>query len=237
MHFVGSKGLSSKFSGFLRFCGGVFLLFCFLSFTYLCSQPVNSRFLIFSWSVNPSGHIDLEGKGYYSLLFNREARPIEVTNPETFTDFVRFDGSNFLWYHRQDNVPPPGYSWILAGNINRFCQLAADGRKIIVLFNLDDPSLFFNQYLSSPLFTAQVATSDITKNAILGRALDTMGAGPDFLSNSLNTVLVSRIEGAVAPLPPFYPMDLLNDWAKKEDLAKDFPYKNFDLFQFEIELR
>jgi len=195
------------------------------------------RFIVFELEVNPKGGIDFDGRGYYAILFNSQAQAIEVTNPETFTDFIRYDGMNFLWFHRQDNVPPPGYSWVSAGNINRYCGVSSDNRKLTVVFNLDDPGIFFNQYLANPCFTMQAVTSDTYKSSIIGRTIDTMGPGPDIIENSLNTVYVSRELGVLSPYPAFYPMDPLKDWITVKDLPPDFPYPDFDLFRLRVDRR
>jgi len=195
------------------------------------------RFIVFDLEVNPKGGIDFEGRGYYVILFSNLSQAIEVTNPETFTDFIRYDGMNFLWFHRQDNVPPPGFNWVLAGNINRYCGVSSDNRKITVVFNLDDPGIFFNQYLNNPCFSMHVVTSDTFKGAFIGRTIDTLGQGPEVIDNSLNTLYVNRELGVLTPYPAFYPIDPLKDWITIKDLPSDFPYEEFDIFRINVERR
>jgi len=218
-----------------KFCLIGLLLIFLLAGTKVFSQP--PHLIYFTFSVNPAGKIDLEGRGYYALLFNQDANPIEVSNPDSFTDFIRFDGMQFIWFHRQDNVPPPGYTWVSAGNINRFGHISSDNRTITLIFDLNDPTLLFNQYLPNPCFSVHLLTCSNEKGAYLGKVIDTLGLGPSILNNSLNTVYVNSQQGSLTPYPPFYPMDPLNDWAKQENLPPDFPYKNFDLYRFEIKVK
>ncbi len=184
--------------------------------------------------VSESGGIDTGGYGYYAVLFNSRAEAIEVTNFETFTDFIRYDGLNFRWYHRQGNVPSPGYTWVDAGSMNSSSFIASDGNSIVIRIDLDDRTHFFNQYIESRRFTAHVVTTD-QSNALLGRAVDTLGQGPSISGNSLYTVFFDSVTGLVSPAPPGYPGDPVGDYDVKPDLEY-FPYESYDIERFSLEL-
>lgn len=184
--------------------------------------------------ISDAGEIDTGGNGYYAVLLNNEAEAIEVTNYESFTDFIRFDGSNFSWYHRQGNVPSPGYTWVNAGNMNSDGSISSDGKSLVIRIDLDDDTHPFNQYMESAIFTAHVITTD-TDNSLLGRGIDTMGQGPSFDGNSEYTVTFNKNTGLVDPTPAGYPEDPLQDWDEKSDLP-DFPYDSYDIERFSLEL-
>ncbi|MCD6309762.1 MAG: hypothetical protein J7M18_03545 [Candidatus Eremiobacteraeota bacterium] len=187
--------------------------------------------------VNDRGHIDVDGKGHYVILFNRKSEPIEITNPDTFTDFIRFDGFNFEWYHRRDNIPPPGYTWISAGNLNRLGHISPDERRFTILLDLENPNMQFLRYITGTRFTVHAITCDAKGGNILGRVLDFVGIGPELDQNDLNTIQVDRAMGAIPPLPPFYPSDPLNDVTTHPDLPDTFPYENFDIRTFQVSIQ
>lgn len=190
----------------------------------------NIRFTI---KVSDAGEIDTSGRGYYVLLLNSLSEPIEVTNFETFTDFVRYDGINFTWYHRQGNVPSPGYTWVNAGNINSSASIAGGGKSIVLRMNVQDSSFIFNQYMQSARFTCHVLTTD-SSNSLIGRALDTLGQGPSISGNSLYTVGFDKNTGIMDPLPPGYPSDPIGDVDEKPDL-EGFPYDSYDIDSFTVD--
>jgi hypothetical protein len=192
------------------------------------------RFLTFRVRVNPNGEIDRSGTGYYALLLNAFAEPIEVTDLDTFTDFIRFDGQNFDWYHRIGGQPGPSFNFLYYGNLNGQASLAADGRSFELTLDTQDPTQLLNQFVTQPHFTVHLVTCDNHRSALLGRALDTLGPGPDLSSNSLQTVTVFKGLGVTLPIPSSYPDDPLNDFLTREDLPPDYPYTNFDLARLEV---
>lgn len=200
-------------------------------------QAINAtgaRFLHFILSVNPNGVVDQQGRGYYVILLNSQGDPIEVTDLDTFTDFIRFDGTNFDWYHRQANQPNPGFTFVQAGSLNASGTLATDRKSFRVILDIGESTSFINQFIVSNRFTAHAVTSDNFQNAIIGRLLDTMGPGPSIGSNTQQTIMVQKGAGAVQPFPSFYPDDPLNDWITRDDLPPDYPYANFDIAKLEI---
>ena len=189
-------------------------------------------FLHFKLTVNSNGTIDRSGQGYYVILLNSMGEEIQITDKDTFTDFMRFDGVNFNWYTRQANQPNPGFTFALAGSLNTEGTVSTDGRSLDITFNLADSGTMFSQYIKSLKFTAHALTTDNYESSWIGRYLDFMG--DDIDSNGLQTVLVSQLEGAINPLPTFYPNDPLNDWYKRSDLGDTFPYVNFDIESLQI---
>ncbi|MBQ7567261.1 hypothetical protein IJT17_00470 [bacterium] len=189
-------------------------------------------YLHFKLSVNPNGVIDRSGSGYYVILLNSRGEEIEVTDIDTFTDFIKYDGVNFDWYTRQANQPNPGWTFAMAGSLNTEGSVASDGHSIEVAFNLSDSSSMLSQYVISNKFTAHAITTDTYQDAILGRVIDVMGDSLD--GNSLQTVLVSKLQGAIKPFPTYYPNDRLNDWITHGDLEASFPYVNYDIASLQI---
>lgn len=198
-------------------------------------SPGQTRYLRFTLRVGAAGSIDGNGRGSYVILLNGFLQPIEVTNSDTFTDFIRYDGFNFDWYHRQDNVPGPGYTFLKVGNVNQTSHVGADGKSLIVTFNVDDSSSLLNQYILTDRFAVHVVTTDNFQQAVLGRALDTLGPGPDMSHNTEYTLYADKFLGIIAPKPPDYPKDPLGDYVRQPDLPGDFPFENFDLELFQIE--
>ena len=200
--------------------------------TAIDSWNGDNSFIHFKLSVNPSGSIDRSGSGYYVILLNAKGEEIEVTDTDTFTDFIKYDGVNFDWYTRQANQPNPGWTFAMAGSLNTEGSVSSDGRSIDIAFNLADSGSMLSQYIVSRKFTAHAITTDTYQDSVLGRVIDVMG---DSLNgNSLQTVLVSKLKGAVEPFPTYYPNDRLNDWITHSDLDTQFPYVNYDIDKLEI---
>ncbi len=195
------------------------------------------RLLEFNIAVNPNGEIDRSGRGIYAVLLNAQGTPIEVTDLDTFTDVIRFDGQNFDWYHRLAEVPNPGFTFGQVGPLAGQAQVSPDGKTIQIVLDIGESTSFINQFVPSSVFTAHVVTTDTQGGSFLGRIIDTQGQGPNIDSNSLQTVTVRRGEGATQPLPQSYPFDPLNDVVLHSDLASDFPYENFDIVRFEVTAR
>lgn len=210
----------------------IFLVCCGCASGPKTASGANSVMLV-TLRVSDSGMIDTSGKGYYAILFNGMSQSIEVTNFETFTDFIRYDGINYTWYHRQGNVPSPGYTWVDAGNMNADSVISSDGKSIVIRINFSDTTNLFNQYIQSNRFTTQVLTTD-SNNNLLGRAIDTLGQGPSVDGNSLYTVFFDRTTGILNPQPPGYPSDPLQDYDQKPDLS-GFPYDDYDISSFTLE--
>ena len=98
--------------------------------------------LRFTVKISDAGQIDTLSNGFYAILLNSFSEPIDVTNYETFTDFIRFDGVNFRWFHRQGNVPSPGYTWVDGGSMNTDAAITDDGKSIIISVDLGDRRIF-----------------------------------------------------------------------------------------------
>ena len=190
------------------------------------------RFLRFSLTVNPNRRIDTEGRGCYAILLNSEGRPIEVTDSDTFTDFIRFDGINFDWFTRQANLPNAGFTFYQVGSLNPEGSISSDGRTLNITLDPYDSNIYLNQYIVNSTFSAQPVTTDNTSDAYLGRVLDHMG--DNLNTNSLSTLNIDKFTGIISPIPSFYPNDNLNDWIMRNDLDTDFPYTNFDIDTFEV---
>ena len=195
----------------------------------------NKSYLTLNLAVNERGEIDTEDNGYYAILFNSFAEEIEVTNYETFTDFIRFDGYNFTWYHRQGNVPSPGYTWIDAGNMNAESSISSGGSSILIKIDLNDSTNLFNQYIESKRFCVHAVTTD-QDSSLLGQAIDTLGPGPAIDGNSLYSIYFDKLTGILDPEPPLYPSDPLDDYIERASNKDSFPYENFDIERFTVEL-
>ena len=194
------------------------------------------QYISFTLKINDAGRI-AEG-GYYIILFNCEVDGIEVTNAGTFSDGIRLYvdpmlGPTHYWFHRIPSVPGPGYDMVLIARIDEYAQIAADWRSVTYTFSTTDSSVIFNQYILNR-FTAHAMTTDNYANSVIGRIFDTMGPGPDISQNIEYTAVVAKDFGVEHPYPPNYPSDTLFDWAVKDDLPLDFPYVNFDIQSFQI---
>lgn len=190
--------------------------------------------LRFTLRVNPNGRIDTSGVGYYLILFNATGQPIEITDIDTFTDFLRFDGRSLDFYHRQANLPNPGFTFTLAGSMNNAWNLTTDGTGLEIVLDPNDPNNLLNQFISATRFTAHVLTTDNFQGSFIGRVLDTPGQGPDINGNALQTMTLEKSLGIQDPIPQFFPDDPLNDFIVQPDLPPEFPFLNFDLAKFEV---
>ncbi len=199
--------------------------------------PFARRLLAFTMQINPNGVIDTSGRGYYIIEFNTFGRQIECTDLDTFSDFVRFDGRNFDWFHRQAQLPRPGFQFFQAANLNIAGRITNDARGIEVIFDLGESTNILNQFVNVPSFSVHALTCDSYRGAVIGRPIDTLGQGPDFGKNSLQTLRVSKNNGVTVPLPQFYPSDPIGDFITQPELPADFPYNNFDISRFEATLR
>lgn len=195
------------------------------------------RLLEFRIAINPNGNVDRTGRGIYAILLNAQGTPIEVTDLDTFTDVIRFDGQNFDWYHRLSEVPNPGFNFALVGPLSGQSQVLPDGKTLQIVLDIGESTSFINQFVPAGVFTAHVVTTDTDGGAFLGRIIDTLGQGPNIDSNTLQTITVRRGEGAIQPIPQSYPFDPLNDSVLHGDLPADYPYANFDIVRFEVTAR
>jgi hypothetical protein len=195
------------------------------------------RLLTFNMTVNPNGTIDRTGRGIYAVLLNAQGTPIEATDIDTFTDFIRFDGQNFDWYHRLAEVPNPGFVFVQVGPLSGQAQVSPDGKSMEIVLDIGESTSFINQFIPANSFTAHAVTTDSAGGQFLGRLIDTLGQGPNIDSNSLQTISVRRGEGTTQPIPQSYPFDPLGDTVIHEDLGGDFPYANFDIVRFEVNAR
>ncbi|MGM9991289.1 MAG: hypothetical protein ACI376_00330 [Candidatus Bruticola sp.] len=200
------------------------------------TPPINningSPCLRFTITVNPYGRIDTEGNGCYAILLNSLGSSIEVTDSDTFTDFIRFNGIDFDWYTRQANLPNAGFTFYQVGSLNPEASISSDGRSLNILLDPYDSNTYLSQYIVNSNFSAQVVTTDNTSDAYLGRVIDFMG--DNLNSNSLYTLSIDKFFGLIDPVPSLYPNDYLNDWISHNDLDAAFPYANFDIATFEI---
>ncbi|MDQ7823833.1 MAG: hypothetical protein RDV48_13625 [Candidatus Eremiobacteraeota bacterium] len=199
-------------------------------------STADKNYITFTLTFNETGSI--ASNGYYLIMLNSEAQPIEVTNTGTYTDALRLyndplAGPTYYWLHRIPSVPGPGYEFVYTARIDQYAQISSDSRTLSFTFSTKDSSVIFNQYIFNR-FTAQALTTDNFSSAMIGRTLDTMGPGPDITHSDLYTVMVNKTTGPENPLPPNYPDDELYDWATKGDLPADFPYVNFDIKSFQI---
>jgi hypothetical protein len=197
------------------------------------------NYITFLLRLNDGGRIS--PGGYYVILLNSNVQAIEVTNPGTYTDAIRLsiDGNmaaSFYWLHRIPSVPGPGYDFVTTARLDEYAQISSDYRSVAYTFKLNDSSVIFNQYISNR-FTTSAMTTDSYQNALLGRALDTMGPGPDISQNDEYTTFFDKTTGLMDPKPPNYPQDSLYDWTTKGDLSSDFPYINFDIESLQINLQ
>lgn len=214
------------------------LLTCIYTITFCgCASGGTSNsqdVLRITLKISEYGNIDTQSYGYYAILFNSLSEPIEVTNYETFTDFIRYDGANFIWFHRQGNVPSPGYTWVNAGTINSSASISSDGSSIVIRIPLKDDTHPFNRYIESNRFTSHVLTTDAS-NSLLGKAIDTLGTGPSFSGNTEYTIFFDKTSGILEPVPPNYPEDPVGDY-KTLDGQPNFPYDDYDIEKFKMEL-
>ena len=192
------------------------------------------RLLVFRLSVNPNATIDRSGQGYYVILLNANGQAIEATDLDTFTDFIRFDGTNFDWFHRQANQPNPGFNFVQVGSLNSAATISPDGKTIEVVLDIGESTNFLNQFIVGNTFTAHAMTSDNFQGGLIGRLIDTLGQGPNINSNSAQTITVRKGDGAITPLPQSYPIDPINDFITQGGLPVNFPTLNFDIARFEV---
>lgn len=205
----------------------ILLLIYILSGSKTFSAP---RYLNFAITV--IGKIDRSGNGLYFILLNKDQKElINVADNRTYTDFICFNGINAIWYHRRtDPINPSFFIWEQAGIINTSFYITPDASKLILRFNIEDKSIFLNQYITQDNFNAHIVATDNTSRL----KIDTLGQGPDIINNSINTILVNKQSGSLPPYPAFYPVDPALDIEKFEKLGKDFPYENFDILKLEI---
>ncbi|MFH1453337.1 MAG: hypothetical protein ABIH00_05090 [Armatimonadota bacterium] len=203
-------------------------------FSLLNTSASATQYIKFIITVNPNGEIDRSGNGLYFILFNNNERElINATDNRTFTDFICYNGVNATWYHRRtDPVNPTFFIWEQAGIINTNIYISPDNKELMVTFNVDDKSVFLNQYITQDNFNAHIVTTDNTSRY----KFDTLGQGPDMMNNSINTIHVNKRSGVIPPTGPFYPSDPIDDIVKFDNLNKDFPYPNFDIITFEVRI-
>lgn len=188
--------------------------------------------LQFAVTINDQGSFDAVN-GFYAIILNAFDTPIDVTNNDKFTDFMLWDGTYLVWYHRQalsNNL----YNFVATTTLNPYLSFSEDRHTMYVTLNPADTTTPLNQFISSSQFTANCATTD--RSGILGRIIDTMGPGPSLDNDALYTYTVDKTLGLVSPAPPEYPNDALSDWITQPDLDPSFPYVNFDIKRFEVTL-
>jgi hypothetical protein len=185
----------------------------------------------FALSINDQGEFDTVN-GFYAIMLNAFDEPIDVSNNDKFTDFMVWDGTFLLWYHRQTNPNNNLFQFIATATINQNLSFTEDRHTMLITFSLGDPTSTLNQFITSPAFTAAAATTD--RNGILGRIIDTVGPGPSLDNDALYTYFIDKTLGVTLPTPPEYPTDPLDDWITQPDQGTNFPYVNFDIKRFEV---
>lgn len=190
--------------------------------------------LQFAVSINDQGSFDAVN-GFYAIMLNAFDTPIDVTNNDKFTDFMLWDGTYLVWYHRQSNPSNNLFTFVATTTLNPYLSFSEDRRTMFITLNPADTTTPLNQFIGSSAFTANCATTD--RSGILGRIIDTMGPGPSLDNDALYTYNIDKTLGLVPPAPPEYPNDALNDWITQPDLDPSFPYVNFDIKSFTVTLR
>jgi hypothetical protein len=194
------------------------------------STPQGPTLIQFALTINDQGTFDATN-GLYAIMLNSFNLPIEVSNNDKFTDFIVWDGTYLLWYHRQALPSNNLFTFVATATLNQNLSFTADRRTMNITFSTTDRTNTFNQFITTSAFTAAAATTD--RNGILGRILDTMGPGPSLDNDALYTYFIDKTLGVTNPAPPEYPTDALNDWTT-HSLGDNFPYVNFDIERFEI---
>lgn len=211
---------------------GIIFIILFFIFILLLNNKTTAAPKYLNFNITVNGKIDRDGNGLYFILFNSDPREfINIADNRTFTDFICFNGVNTTWYHRRtDPINPSFFIWEQAGIINTNFYIPPDGTELILRFNINDQSIFLNQYFPQDNFNAHIVTTDNTSKL----KIDTLGQGPSILNNSVNTIRVNKQSGSLPPYPSSYPVDPAEDFEKFEKLDGKFPYENFDIIKFEI---
>jgi len=195
--------------------------------------PGTTRLLQFALTINDQGSFD-SVNGFYVIMLNAFGTPIDVTNNDKFTDFMQWDGTYLLWYHRQTSPSSNLYTFIATNTMNQNVSFSEDRHTLVVTLNPSEQTSPLAQYISSNAFTVCCATTD--RQGILGRVIDTLGPGPSLNNDALYTYFIDKTLGLTYPAPPEYPNDRLNDWITQPDNDANFPYVNFDIKKFEVTL-
>lgn len=197
------------------------------------AASASPRLIQFALTVNDEGEFD-SVNGYYAIAVNAFNQPIDVSNNETFSDFMVYDGVNTLWYHRQTIPSQSLFNFVPVALINQDVSFSDDRHTMLITFSLSDATSPLSQFVGTT-FTADAFTTD--RNGILGRVLDTMGPGPSLDNDTQYTYFCDKQLGVVNPVPNNFPNDRLNDWITQPDLGAAFPYVNFDIKRFEVTVR
>lgn len=198
-------------------------------------SPSSPHLIQFALSLNDQGKFDDSGAGFYVIAMNAFDEAVDVSNYDKFTDFMKYDGTYLVWYHRQTLPNNNLFNYQPVGTLNQFLSFSDDRRTMFVTFGITDPTNIFNQFLVPSAFTVAAMTTDNT--GTLGRVLDTMGPGPNLNNDTLYSYFVDKTLGVTRPVPPNYPDDPLNDWISQPDLGPNYPYTNFDIKSFQVTVR
>lgn len=196
----------------------------------------SQRLLSFSLTVDGPGDINTSGQGRYAVLLNAEALPIEATDSDTFTDMLVYDGHFLRWYHRQIGATGGGVAnFIPVATLNDNYTIADEGKTLRILIDIDNAQHPMAQFIPSNRFTAHALTTTNISGTYLGTTIDALGQGPSLASNSAATITIDKNIGAVPPLPADYPVDPVGDFVT-HDLSAGFPYSDFDITLFRVDL-
>lgn len=193
-------------------------------------SPTGPTFVQFALTINPAGSFD-SVNGFYNICFNSFDTAIDVSNTETFTDFIQYDGTNLIWYNRKTLGDGTIFQFFPVAQINQDLSFSEDRRTMIVTFDRREITNPFNQFIATNLFTANALTTD--RQGVLGAVIDTMGQGPDLVHDTLFTYFCDKTRGVINPVPPNFPDDPLNDTIVQGQ-GGNFPFVNFDISRFEV---
>jgi len=197
-------------------------------------SPTGPTLIQFSLSMNPEGVFD-STNGYYIICFNSFDTPIDVSNTETFTDFIEYDGTSAIWWHRQTLSSSNQFFYLPASPVNQDVSFSGDRHTMNITFSIHDQTNPLNTFIATNQFTADAVTTD--RNGIIGAVIDTMGpnfSGESSLDNdTLYSYFCDKTLGVVNPAPPNYPDDPQNDWITQNGNSS-FPYINFDIASFTV---
>lgn len=155
---------------------------------------------LFQFALTVKGTIDPSFGGEYAIMMNSQDTAIDVTNNETFDNFMAWDGTHFVWYTRQTNADEE-FDFLPVATIDQNFSTSDDGHTMYATFSLvSDPTNPFATMLENQ-FTANAATAN--KGTYLGPIIDTLG--PSIDENIEFTVFCAKQVGLVTPAPSGYP--------------------------------
>jgi len=198
----------------------------------------SGHYLSFYVYINDSAILDSGQNGAYIIFLNSFNNDINIQSPDTYTDYIKYDGTNFSWYHREETQPGQ-WEFNFKGTINDSAYIYDNKRGFRIRFDVNDTSNMLNQWITNNAFTMHIATIDSNDPA---RPIDTIGTGPAaIINNTINTIYVSKTLGDAVKPPSQLPGEYPNDPVGLADLAtegrnypSDYPILNFDIKTFQI---